>query len=184
MKPKRLAGVAFVGMVGASWIAAGAGPSAPLIGTKAPNFSAKGSDGKTHTLASVTKSGPVVLYFIQSTCPVNAEAMKYFNRVGAAYKGARLVGVIDENAAGYKEWAKEFKPTFPVLFDPNKTIIRAYQAQASPWAIHVKNGEIAKVWDGYSAKYLTELNASVASAAKSAPKKLDFKGAPTLPAFG
>ena len=152
---------------------------------KAPNFSAKGSDGKTHTLASLTKDGPIVLYFISSSCPTNAEAVKYYNRVGTAYGSkVRMVGVINEDAAGYKTWAKEFKPTYPVLYDKDMKIIRAYKAEASPWAVSVANGEIAKTWDGYSTSYLTELNASVAKAGKVATKKIDLKGTPSDPAFG
>ncbi len=163
--------------------AAAHGPLA--TGTKAPNFSAKGSDGKTHTLASLTKGGPIVLYFISSTCPVNAEAAKYYNRIASAYGAkARLVGVIDEDAAGAKAWAKQFKPTYRLLYDPQLKIINAYKAEASPWAVGVDKGQITKTWDGYSTKYLKELNASIAKAAKTAPKKIDLKGTPVDPAFG
>jgi peroxiredoxin len=155
-------------------------------GTKAPAFSAKGSDGKTHTLASLTAKGPVYLYFIKEDCPINDQAVKYYNRVGDAYKGkATMVGVFDGGEAAYKKWAAKFKPTYPVLFDPNKTIIRSYRAERSPWVIQVDaKGQVAKVWPGYSEKDLNQLSASMAGAAKTQPQKIDFSGAPGSTRYG
>ena len=154
----------------------------------APAFEAKASDGKTYSLKSLTGDKTLVLYFIQSTCPVNAEAFKYYERIAASYKDSktvRFVGVIDEDAAGYKEWNKDFKPSFPVLYDKVKAIIRSYGAVASPWVIVVSpKGELGTVQKGYSAARLNELNALVATAAGVKAAKIDTKGAPASEAFG
>lgn len=185
MKSTTFFWLAAAGVLAVGWAATGAAPRDGLqVGSKAPTFTAKGSDAQSHTLASTTRSGPVILYFIKSNCPVNAQAVKFYNRIAGAYPGSRLVGVIDEDEAGYQRWAKQFKPTFPVLFDKSKTIISSYKAQASPWAIHVKDGKVAKVWDGYSVQHLDELNRAVASASKSAVKPVDLMGAPKEAAFG
>jgi peroxiredoxin len=153
---------------------------------KAPDFSAKGSDGATHSLKSLTNGKTLVLYFIQATCPVNAEAIKYYKQLGVAYKGkVNFVGVIDEKEEGYKEWKKQFENKFSVLYDDDLKIIRSYQAMASPWAIVVSpSGEIVRVDQGYSAGSLTELNAVMAKAAGVRPAKLDLTGAPSEMSFG
>ncbi|MCW5943176.1 MAG: redoxin domain-containing protein [Fimbriimonadaceae bacterium] len=155
-------------------------------GDKAPAFSAMGSDGKSHTLASLTKEGPAVLYFIKEDCPVNAEAVKYYNRMASAYKGkARLIGVINVDKVGYAGWAKRFKPTYPVLFDPSLKTIHGFKAKASPWAVEVgKDGKIAKVWPGYSANTLAQINARLAKAAGTTVAKVDLGGAPGGNTFG
>ncbi|HRF60072.1 MAG TPA: peroxiredoxin family protein [Fimbriimonadaceae bacterium] len=155
-------------------------------GDSAPAFSAKTSDGKTHTLKSLTGQKPLVLYFIGSTCPVNAQAVKYYNRVAAAYKGkVNFVGVIDADAAGFKSWQEKFKAPFPVLLDPDMKIIKAYKAERSPWTIMVdKTGKIQKEWAGYSVGEINELSASIAGATKGATAKIDTSGAPTSPRAG
>jgi peroxiredoxin len=155
----------------------------------APDFSAKGSDGKTHTLKSLTAGDrTVVLYFIQSTCPVNADAIAYYKQIAANYKDNKkvaLVGVIDEDEAGYKEWMKQFDAKFTVLYDPELEVIRSYKAMASPWIIEVNpKGEMAAVQRGYSAQRLRELNALMAKAGGVAAGKLDTSGAPASEQFG
>jgi peroxiredoxin len=153
---------------------------------KAPDFSAKGSDGKTHTLKSLTAGKTLVLYFIGSTCPVNDEAVRYYKQVADAYKGkVNFIGVVDGDAAILKDWQKSHNVKFPVLFDPDLKIIRSYQAFASPWIVVVgPNGEVSKRQSGYSGPTLTELNALMAKSAGVTAAKLDFKGAPAEETFG
>ena len=156
---------------------------------KAPDFSALGSDGKTHTLKSLTAGDrTVVMYFIQSTCPVNADAIQYYKQIAANYKDNKkvtLVGVIDEDAAGYRQWQKDFDAKFLVLFDPNKTLIRSYEAVASPWIrVVTPTGELSTVHRGYSVGRLNELNALMAKAGGVTAGKLNTAGAPTAEAFG
>ena len=163
----------------------GAGPS-PVVGGKAPDFSLKGSDGKTHTLKSLTAKGDVVFYFIGSTCPVNAMAVKYYNAVSAAYQTkSRIVGVIDGDQATYAEWQKRFKAPFLVLLDEKMKVIQGFKAERSPWVIHVDSqGTIGKIWQGYSKNYLEELNTLMSSITKSPAKSLDLKGAPANATYG
>jgi peroxiredoxin len=156
-------------------------------GEKAPAFSAKANDGKTYTLASVTKKGPAVLYFIKTDCPTNEQAVKYYLRIAEAYKGSKVpfIGVIngDENAC--KEWNKAFNVKFPILLDPEMKIIRSWKAERSPWVIMVgKDGKIVKEWPGYSNAYLTELSGLIAKGAGVKTKKCDFSGSPTNPRYG
>ena len=159
-----------------------AGAQAP----KAPDFSAKANDGKTYTLKSLTEKGDFFLYFIKDDCPVNDQAVAYFNRLGTAYKDkAAILGVYDGSESQFRAWQARYKPTYPVLFDPDMKIIKSYKAQASPWMIHVsKAGSITKVWPGYSADFINQMSASMAGAAKTAVARIDTAGAPRDTRYG
>ena len=79
-------------------------------GKKAPDFSATGTDGKTHTLESLTGDKALVLYFISWSCPINENAVTYYNEIAKAYKGkVNFVGVIDAHETVFKQWNKEHK---------------------------------------------------------------------------
>lgn len=148
--------------------------------TKAPEFSAKGSDGKTHTLASLTKDKPAVLYFIKDGCPVNSRALKYFDRVAKAYKGkVNFVGIINLDEQAFKTFKDEVKPSYTVLFDPQKKIIRSYKAERSPWAhVVAKDQQITFTKKGFSSPGLNDLSSAMAKAAATKVVQVDTTGAP------
>lgn len=155
--------------------------------TVAPQFSGKASDGKTYSLKTLqaTKK-PTLLYFIGHTCPINADAVKYYNSIANAYKGKlNFVGVIDTDAAGYAAWQKKFKGPYPVIFDPDLKIIKAFEAERSPWTILVgADGKIIEEWHGYSTGYLNETNSVLAKSTKMKAPKIDVAGAPEQPRYG
>lgn len=156
-------------------------------GKKAPAFSGKASDGKTYSLTSLTASKkPTLLYFIGSTCPVNAQAVKYYNSLANAYKGkVNFIGVIDADKAGYDKWQARFKSPFPVVFDPELKIIGAYKAERSPWSVMVDSkGVIVDEWQGYSVEFLNEMGSSLAKGSKSSVVKVNTEGAPGRPTYG
>lgn len=168
-----------------------ASSSAPARGDdakkKAPDFSAKGTDGKTHTLASLTKKDTaLVLYFIGNTCPTNAEAVPFYKEISKAYKGkVNFVGVIDADEETYKDWQNEFKTKFTVLYDPDLEIIKKYKALASPWAVLVSpDGEIVKKYAGFSGKSLQSLSNEMAKFTKTKAATINTKGAPEDDVFG
>lgn len=152
----------------------------------APAFSAMGSDGATHSLRSLTNGKTLVLYFISSTCPINADAVKYYKQLGVAYKGKlNFYGVINEDEPGYKEWKMRSGNRFSVLYDKDLKVIRSYGAVASPWVVVVNpKGEIVATHAGYSIARLNELNALMASAAGMDVVPIDTAGAPESESFG
>ncbi len=168
--------------VGASLFGAYAFAQVELeVGAKAPNFSAMGTDGQTHSLASLTKTGGVYLYFIQIGCPVNHRAAPHFNKISATYgTKANMVGIINGSAADAKAWAKEYGAKFTILADKDMKIIKAYGAQHSPWATAVsKDGKVSKVWNSGSPSTLTALNKMAAQTAGKKMATLSFDGAPS-----
>src|SRR5437868_5296912 len=97
-----------------------AAPQTPklMIG-QAPAFSAKTAEGKAYDLATLTKNGPVYLYFIKNDCPINAMANRFYNQIYAAYGDkAPLLGIINGSAAEYKTYNAQHKMPYPVVLDP------------------------------------------------------------------
>lgn len=155
-------------------------------GDIAPEITAKTSDGKEATLASLTKEGPVILMFIKKTCGANPSAAPLVNKVHDAYgKSARLVGVINADAAGDSEWKQEFKGQFVTLLDPEKKIINAYGIKKSYIGVMVgQDGKVAKLFPGWGQASLTSLSDELAKASKLEAKKVDVSAAPAGTAYG
>ena len=177
---------AAVGLLMAALVVEPTAAYAKDSGKKAPDFSAKATDGKMHTLASLTGDKALVLYFISWSCPVNERAVTYYNEIAKAYKGkVNFVGVIDGDEKRFKSWNKGHKVPFKVLYDPDHDIIDAYKAKASPWVIVVNPaGEIEKTYKGYSEKSLKNLGDVMASHTKSKPAKINVEGAPSYETYG
>lgn len=154
---------------------------------KAPAFSGMSSTGKTISLDSLRATKrPTLLYFIGHTCPVNNQAVKFYNSLADAHKGkVNLVGIINTDKAGYDRWQARHKSPYQVVFDPSMKIIGAYEAQRSPWTVLVDaQGNIVESWPGYCVKTLNEMNASMARLAKTKVPKIETAGAPENTRFG
>jgi peroxiredoxin Q/BCP len=104
----------------------------PLIdpGTKAPDFTLKDQDGKTHTLSDYA-GRPVVLYFYpkDDTPGCTAEACSFrdnlprFESSKAAVLG---VSILDE--ASKAKFAAKYDLNFPLLADPDHEVADKYGA--------------------------------------------------------
>ena len=126
---------------------------------------------------------PQFVLFIKRGCPCSIEAQVLFSRLALKYrKEVEFVGVIDKDA---KEFATQFKATFPVVNDPSLNLMRAYDARASVYsALVARNGHIVKMWPGYSAAWLGEMNALLAKAAAIEETPFDPQFAPKEKATG
>ncbi len=100
------------------------------IGDKAPDFTAADQDGKTVKLGDF-KGKNVVLYFYpkDSTPGCTTEACG-FRDLTAAFKkmNAVVLGVSADSSASHKKFTDNQKLSFPLLSDPEKTLIKAYGA--------------------------------------------------------
>jgi peroxiredoxin Q/BCP len=137
----------------------------PLIdpGRKAPPFSLKDQSGKTHTLAAYA-GRPVILYFYpkDDTPGCTKEACAFqdnlpkFGKSKAAVLG---VSVLDEQSKA--KFAEKYSLTFPLLADPDHTVIEKYGAWQEK-SMYGKtylgvarltyligaDGKVVKRWDG------------------------------------
>ncbi len=127
-------------------------------GDKAPDFTVTDTDGKSHTLSDLTKSGKiVVLQWFNSECPYvvkhYGEAGNTFNDLQKNYesKGVVLIAV-NSGGTGKPGSGKELNQkvkakwnmAYPIALDESGEIGRAYGAKNTP-AMYVinKDGVIA-----------------------------------------
>lgn len=152
------------------------------------NFTAKASNNKTYTLENeLKKNDGVFLYFIKSTCPMNAKAIPFVEQLYKAYPKTPFFGVINmDNTDGlFDAWQKKFNAPYPVLYDDSLTIIKDAGAQRSPYIVQLnKKREVVKFWKGYSQEILKEVGDAMAKVGKVKVKKIDFSKAPEKTKFG
>jgi cytochrome c biogenesis protein CcmG, thiol:disulfide interchange protein DsbE len=121
------------------------------VGSKAPPFTAKTIDGPPTVKSIESYRGEVVLLNVWATwcapCRIEMPSIEALHeRYGP--KGLRVVGVsIDEpgNEKGIRAFRDEFHLTFEVLYDPDRTITRAYQTTGAPQTFLIgRDGVIRK----------------------------------------
>lgn len=151
------------------------------VGSTAPAFEASGTDGNTHTLKSLSKEGPIFLYFIKEGCPVNHRAAPFVTKLYGEYEGkAKVVGVYNGSVEAAKSWAKRYGAKYLILADPKLTIIRGYGVPYSPFMIAVgKDEKVTKVLQGLSPKELQAANMLMAAACNTKLAAVSFEGAPS-----
>ena len=141
----------------------------------APTFTRKDPYG---TEVSVGKGPrPQFVLFIKRGCPCSIDAQVLFSRLALKFKDSvEFVGVIDKDA---KEFATQFRASFPVVEEPSLGLMRSFDARASVYsALVARNGHIVKLWPGYSAAWLQEMNALLAKAAATKETPFDPQYAP------
>ena len=120
----------------------GAQPPICNFGWKAPGFDLPGTDGKRHTLASVTGSKGLLVMFICNHCPYVKAVRERIIRdcVELAGAGINAVAISANDPRDYAEdsfenmqrVARDFKFPFPYLFDETQEVARAYDAVCTP----------------------------------------------------
>lgn len=145
----------------------------------APAFHVLDVKGVSHSLSGI-RDRPQLLLFILDTCPCSIDAQPIFNRFAKHWDGKiDFLGVINVDAKKGRSWASDYRPVFPVVPDPNLRIIHAYQARQSVYSALVsRKGEIVKLWPGYSADLMQEMNELMAVEIGEKPRPFDAQYAP------
>lgn len=148
--------------------------------TPAPAFTGTTIDGNTVSLASLSATKPVVLYFIEKGCLCSRDAAVYFDRIQAAYgKDITVVGVINGTAAESRAWASAAKVTFLLITDEDCAIIHTYKIERSVSSTLIApGGTIVKAYPRYNVQTLEDLASQVAKLLKKLPPKISTEGAP------
>lgn len=103
------------------------------VNSKAPDFSAPDQNDLTHTLADY-RGQWLLLYFYpkddtpgctKEACTIQ-ENFPDFTQLNIA-----VLGVSKDTVKSHAKFATKYNLTFPLLADPNRTIIKAYQAQVN-----------------------------------------------------
>lgn len=152
----------------------------------APAVHALDSEGKEVALGSTNALRPQFVYFVLDGCPCSFDAEPLFHKLAKQFAGkVDFVSVIDAPKSRAHEWATQMLVDYPVIPDPDKKIIHAYGARASVYsALLDRDGRIVKMWPGYSADYLREMNKLMADVSGTPERPFDPEYAPKVKATG
>jgi peroxiredoxin Q/BCP len=120
------------------------------IGTLAPDFSLEDQDGKRRTLQSLLKDGPLILYFYPAdfTPGCTKEACTFRDlQKDLMQARLRVVGMSPQDADSHKRFAAQHKLNFPLLADPDKRTVKAYDLDG-PLGFGVRRGTYLIGTDG------------------------------------
>ncbi len=153
---------------------------------RAPAFKTVGHDQKIYDSSAIFGNKPVLILFIQDGCPCSVSAEPFYHRLFAAYgDDATFLGIIDGDPEVAQAWVERLETPFPVLCDPDLEIVRDYQVWNSAYAALIdQEGQIVRVWPGYSEEILEEIATSLVTIAGAEKVALNFGEAPELPYSG
>lgn len=128
--------------------------------TNVPTFSATATDGKTYTAQSFIQR-PTIIVFLMDGCPSNKAGVPLVNDLAAQLKGkVDVVGIMDSDLASVRKQVAEHSIQFPVIADPQKTIIKGFGAKRSFDLTGVgskRQAVFTKIWEGTSRQSATEI---------------------------
>jgi hypothetical protein len=151
-----------------------------------PEILAKTELGKPITLAARGASRPEFVLFIKDACPCSIDAQPIFNKLAERFQPkVQFVGVIDGDEAAAERFASQFSVEFPVVGDRDLKAIRGFGAQAGVFsALVAKSGHLIKMWPGYSASLLGEMNHQLAEVSGTKEIPFDPEYAPKVKTTG
>jgi peroxiredoxin len=110
--------------------------------SQAPDFSLKGTDGKTYSASDFMGKKAVLLIFMCNHCPYVVPKMDYFIELQKKYgtDGLQVVTINSNDADSYpedsfekmQEYAEKYGFNFPYLFDESQDVAKAYGATCTP----------------------------------------------------
>jgi thioredoxin-dependent peroxiredoxin len=99
------------------------------LGARAPDFEVQDDRGERRSLASLTREGPLVLYFYPADftpgCTKEACELRDVHPRLLAAKLA-VAGVSPQDSASHALFRDRYQLPFPLLADPDKAVVRAY----------------------------------------------------------
>ena len=119
-------------------------------GAKAPDFELADQDGRKHTLKALLADGPLILYFYPAdfTPGCTKEACSFRDLHQELMKAKlRVVGVSPQDVASHRRFADEHSLNFPLLADPDKKAVKAYDLDG-PLGFGVRRGTYLIGTDG------------------------------------
>lgn len=109
-----------------------------LLGTRAPDFSLPGCDGRTYTLADFSEAKLLVVAFICNHCPYVLAVRDRLNALAEEFRARSVlfVGINSNDAADYPADSFENMPalglSFPYLRDESQDAALRYHAVCTP----------------------------------------------------
>jgi peroxiredoxin Q/BCP len=122
------------------------------VGTDAPNFIAKDSEGKTVSLADFAGKTVVLYFYPKDDTPGCTKQAQSFRDNYAEYQGKEMVvlGVSRDDEASHKLFQEKYGLPFQLLADVDGTITKAYDVDGGGYAKRVTyiidgNGKITHI---------------------------------------
>jgi len=123
---------------------------------KAPNFTLKSRSGKNIKLSEL-RGNVVMLNFWASWCGPCRKEMPLLEEIYKKYKrlGFTLLGVnVEQDTRAAKNYLKDVKVSFPILFDKTNKTSKLYDVSAMPTTILIdRNGKKRFLHKGYKPGY-------------------------------
>lgn len=90
-----------------------------LEGDRAPEFTLKALDGKSHSLSMLLQGGPVVAAFFKVSCPVCQFTLPFLQRMHERYGSgpAIVLAISQDNLQDTREFNREYGVRFTTLID-------------------------------------------------------------------
>lgn len=148
-------------------------------GTKAPEFTLPGMDGKQFSLREGLARGPVLAVFFKISCPTCQYAFPFLQRIyeTRGNSAVNIVGISQNTKKDTAAFIKEYGITFPVLLDDTTSypVSNAYGLTNVPTIFWIaEDGEIGISTVGWVKKDMEEFNQRVQTSA-AAPHPLFHK---------
>lgn len=98
------------------------------IGTKAPAFTLPDQNGTLHSLEDYRGKKVVLYFYPKDQTPGCTKQACGFGELYPQFmeKGAVVLGISKDSEASHKRFAEKFGLPFPILADPERTVIEAY----------------------------------------------------------
>jgi len=138
------------------------GAGHPLLGQKAPAFTAPMLDESSFELAQHLDRNVIILDFWATWCGPCVRALPIIADVAAGYKdqGVEFFAVnLGDDPAAVREFLEEHKLSVPVVLDRDGRIGELYKAEAIPQTVIIgKDGVVQVVHVGFSGNLQAELS--------------------------
>lgn len=122
------------------------------VGTDAPAFSVKDTNGNTVSLSDYAGKTVVLYFYPKDDTPGCTKQACSFRDASADYQGKDVVvlGVSADDQASHQQFTQKYNLNFSLLADTQKTMIKAYDVDGGGYAKRVTyvidgNGKIIHV---------------------------------------
>ena len=122
------------------------------VGTDAPAFTVKDTNGKTVSLSDYAGKTVVLYFYPKDDTPGCTKQACSFRDAQAEYQGKDIVvlGVSADDEISHQQFTQKYNLSFPLLADTEKTMIKAYDVDGGGYAKRVTyvidgNGKIIDV---------------------------------------
>ncbi len=109
------------------------------VGTDAPAFTAKDTNGNTVSLSDFAGKTVVLYFYPKDDTPGCTKQACSFRDAQAEYQGKNVVvlGVSADDETSHQAFTEKFNLNFPLLADTDKSLIKAYDVDGGGYAKRV-----------------------------------------------